>query len=315
MNSGAQLYHACLKRDSGVGGFGGGAVIPLFVRSEGKIEPLLAAGDGGGTNIAIGGLGTGSGFVVREDGFIITNRHIAAAWTLGYVWPADMPAGVLLDEDGTIDRTLTRSDLPRDWVPQKGVSAAESARFDPGRKRVVGKINRLKGADGRHDYLNITFAKTKVRTKARLTRASDTHDVALIKVDLPQPLTRVEINPDYDSVRPGDVAISLAYPAISSSSETVDIPEPTISTGDIARIHRAGQPITGLELAPLGIGDSYQLNIGTMGEGSSGGPVFDKWGRVIAVLYAGRTSLEAQARFAVPIRYAAEIMNISKVVP
>ena len=89
--SGKQLYHMYKEGK------------PVYLQlSNGTVEPWLVTDDENNTNMAIGGIHTGSGFVVSENGFIITNRHVAASWLTSMARP--LP-GVLyrLNQDGTTE--------------------------------------------------------------------------------------------------------------------------------------------------------------------------------------------------------------------
>ncbi|HKF56756.1 MAG TPA: hypothetical protein VKJ45_14965, partial [Blastocatellia bacterium] len=88
------------------------------------------------------------------------------------------------------------------------------------------------------------------------------------------------------------------------------IPNPTVSVGNIGRILRGQDNGTSKDTAVVSIaGDAYQLTINSTGAGNSGGPVFDDQGHVIGVYWAGNQTLS----FAVPIRYAKELMGTSSV--
>jgi len=348
--SGRQLYHAHFLNEeaesnasTGADGPGGageaapkrvkvfeglGQKIPLYMQVGGKVQPLLIGTDGGGLHNPIGGQSAGSGFVVRSDGFILTNRHLASAWETAYVWPAETGPGLLIDETGKKEgKRLAFEDLPRDWVPGTSTALAESVRYEKRQKRLVPKLLKSRAVlEGRFDYLDVLFARTKLRTRARLVRSSDRHDVALIKVDLPQALKTVEINPNYGGIGQGAKAVVLAYPAAAlepgglrqprdltaPGAQARVLPDPAVDEGHVVTIHKGGQPIRGVDYA-VEFGDSFELSFRSMGGGSSGGPVFDDRGRVFALLYATRTAREAPASFAVPISYAAEIMNLGRV--
>ena len=176
--------------------------------------------------------------------------------------------------------------------------------------------------------------KTELRIPAKLVRTSDRHDVAMIKIDIPEPVKKVELNDNYDTIKLGDSVVVLGYPggspplvAIIGSktsrgaavSEQVGIiPDPTLSVGNISRVVRGQEPVpgkdplTGKDTIISTIGDIYQLNINTTGGGNSGGPVFDDRGRVIAIYTYGIGS-DFQASGAVPIRYAKELMGVTQI--
>ncbi|MEM6802964.1 MAG: trypsin-like serine protease, partial [Bacteroidota bacterium] len=58
-----------------------------------------------------------------------------------------------------------------------------------------------------------------------------------------------------------------------------------------------------------------QLTASETGSGNSGGPVFDKEGKVIAIFAASVTSAEgARLTFAIPIKYGLDLMHLSPVI-
>ncbi len=284
---------------------------------DNKVEPALTLDEKSG--FPIGGNHTGSGFCVTSDGFIITNRHVASTWKTSYHYrlKEESSANAVVNDDDKI--LLDKSgkpilvDPPGDWVP------AESKQFG---QTEIGSPT----LDGRNDYLNVTFAKNELRFPAQLVRTSDRHDAAMIKIDTPEPVKKVPLYDNYDSIRPGDTAIVLGYPAVSppvvgfiESKDVFNrtqkvgiIPDPTISVGNVGRVLRGQEATSGRDPIYSTIGDAYQLTINSTGGGNSGGPMFDDHGRVVGIYFAGRT-LDAQISFAVPIRYAMELMTTTRV--
>jgi serine protease Do len=268
---------------------------------DGTIEPYLTY-NSNPLNIAIGGAHSGSGFAVSSDGFILTNRHVAAAWQTAYEFPPSANQGILLGPDGK-PRAIV--DAPRDWVPAR--SKQDNITYE-----------------GRNDRLDVAFPKSDRRLAAKLSSWSPRHDVAMIKVDSPGTLPKVELNDNYDTIQAGAQSIVLGYPAVSPpilgivksqdvfnrETDVREIPDPTVTVGNVGRVLR-GTDTAGQDKQLISVfGDAYQLQINTTGSGNSGGPVFDDMGRVIGIFYAGRSTGTTSVTFAVPIRYGRELMGV-----
>lgn len=276
-----------------------------YVRLQnGKLEPYLTYSNNQ-YNVAIGGAHSGTGFAVSSDGFILTNRHVAATWETAYTFPASANAGVILGRtpDGKLGPTEIVQQAPKDWVPAR--SKQDGIAYD-----------------GRNDRLDVSFPKSERRLTAKVSAISPRHDVAMIKIDSPGTVAKVELNDNYDTIEPGDPSIVLGYPSVSPpvfgivksqdvfnrETEVREIPDPTVSVGNIGRVLRGQEAAAGKQETVSLIGDAYQLTINSTGAGNSGGPVFNDRGKVIGIFFASNQA-DVAVTFALPIRYGLELMG------
>jgi len=319
-SNGGQVYHKFIPNrwtdQQGAAHYivndGRSAVAAYVLVGQNQVEPLLTLDNRGGP--PIGGEHSGTGFAVTGDGFILTNRHVGATWRTSYHFPDSATPGVVISNGGISlkpDGAPLLVAAPSDWVPSETKQAGQTLQG---------------GFDGRNDYLNVTFAKNELRIPAKLARTSDRHDVAMLKIDVPDSVPKVELNDNYDTIKPGDASIVLGYPGVSPAvygvirsqdvfnreAQLKIIPDPTISVGNIGRVIR-GQDASGnsKDMIYSGFGDAYQLTINSTGAGNSGGPVFDDHGRVTGIFFAGGSLGGASVTYAVPIRYGKELMSVS----
>jgi serine protease Do len=303
--NGSEQYYACYWRNN-----------------QGNVEPYLTTksnAPNGARLSPIGSFGSGSGFVVDERGFIITNRHVAAGWLTSYHFGQDAFPGIMIGNDSKGNLAMEGLNVSEgdvtNWVP------AEAMNYN--RRNIQSGI---KAIDGRLSYLDVTFANNSLRTPAKVVRISDVHDVAMIKIELPETLTKVEMYDDHSTVEVGSPVVVMGYPGMSpdqyvernsqdafnTNPNIVKVPVPTLSTGNIGRLVKSAPSSTGARIDGYmsSMGDYYQLTINSTGPGNSGGPMFDDHGRVTGIYSAG----SAKMSYAIPIRYAMDLMGRQEVI-
>ncbi len=307
-------------------------IVPLYVRfPDNRIEPALFAGDQAGRNYPVGARGSGSGFVASPEGFILTSRHIAASWEENFTaWPPQAAPGLV----AVLVRRRTDfvwqgwEELvtpPADWTPSRTRFKASQV-MNLTQIRIPETSGPTRSVEGRHDYLDVTFAKTSLRMPAALTRVSQRHDVGMINISAPGELQAVNFPADAVEAQPGDRAIVMGYPDVSPGTFSVatvatglrshgqmqEVPDPTVSVGNIGRVLHTQAAAGASDALYSMCGDCYQLTINTAGLGNSGGPVFDEQGRVVGIFSAVVTR-DVTVSLAVPIRFGVELMGMRRV--
>lgn len=320
VSSDVELWHEYSARVSATGEIIYTAL--YFQNANGQVEPYLVTKteldkrNGSGTPLGFSGA-TGSGFVVSPEGFILTNRHVAACWLTGYQFQNYAFPGALVKWIGGKETV--------DYEAQVGPQDLQG--FVPANASMVNgrqvSANQIKG---RNSYLDVIFSNTSMRIPiAGEPQPSEEHDVALIKINTVRSLSKVTMLDNYDQVKPGQSVTVMGFPGVAPEqfvvkkskdvfnqrSQVTSVPTTTVTTGNIGRIIPASSD---KNLTYSSFGDAYQLTINATGAGNSGGPMFDDKGNVIGIFFAGKADGQGtKISFAVPIKYGLELMGITKV--
>jgi serine protease Do len=297
--------------------------LPAYVRmDDGRLVRWLTL-DNDKSNFykPVGKDHSGSGFVIGEQGFILTNKHVAAGWTSEYEdfpyynWTRGSVYSLRQPDRHDTERNVNLVRSLTDWVPESGGYLFESGRPYP-------ISNSPRDFFGRNEVLTVQFPGTRISINANLLRTSIDADVAEIKIDSTQLVSKLELADD-NSVQIGQKIVLLGYPGVSQetiavqqSSEggrvrerTVYIPEPTVTEGVVAKMPtKKDRRDQSNNVTTFGTtGDTYQLDI-FAGPGHSGGPVLGSDGKVIALLSLVSTTAQ-HVSFAVPVSYVRELLQ------
>jgi serine protease Do len=305
--------------------------LPAYFKVGGKIIPWFTTEDEEHSNYEIKGTASGSGFVVSESGFILTNKHVAAGWMVRN--EPERYLGAYSVQDAVIITPVAKKKPLLEVVSLKNLPA-EIRRWIPGEEGAIlfGKDANLISSSmaqdnatpsnsaslfGKNEILDVRFPGSGLSINATLVRQSTLADAALIKIDSPQALTPIEIANSEDNLKVGERVIVLGYPGISTAtlmessstergqvkSRVEVIPEPTVTEGIISKL---GTELTqsGTTLVRGTLGDAFQLSINSTGGGNSGGPVFNSSGKAIGLFtYGGCIIGDACVSHAVPIKH------------
>ncbi len=277
-----------------------------------SIEPLCVRGRPNNFSKLMSGSGQGSGFVISPEGFIVTNRHVANTWMDLYGFPPGAFPGRLIELTGAgtlaynDNYVVTQDDL-KGFIPAN-MQSLDRAPIDD--KSIAGTLF----------FTDVLFPGTSNPISATVNRVSDKHDVVILKINYSGRLKSTDLN--LDDIKQGEEITVMGYPVLSPQevveidSKTMfsanrhyeTIAQPSIFNGIISK--KVGQNADLEKVFSMG-GDTYQLNVSESGAGNSGGPVFDKKGRVIGI-YTYRFSAPGMGAlsFAVPIKYANELLNV-----
>lgn len=289
--------------------------LPVFIELEpGKIEPSLGLRNNISNGKPISSIGTGTGFVIDKDGYIMTNKHVTSSWQMA-PYGFNESQGVLFSFQGGkwVNKGLTRAPY---WIPGK------TTLF--GREPIVGKI-----LTAETTFLDVVFSKTVQRIKATISRESPEHDLAIIKIGSIGDLSPVTLASASYEVLEGQEIMSMGFPGLSPEAKkfTKDqsyvgannfksAPSPTAAEGIISKVMNSAQDASLTQTNDIvsGLGDYYQMTINS-GGGNSGGPVFNEEGDVIGVFTASTwDNSGTKFTFSVPVKYIHKLMSTQTVI-
>ncbi len=308
---GKQMYH----RHTLVELEGKKYVYPCYIQTQqGNYEPFIEAFNYQGYSKPIGHQAGGTGFVVTEDGHILTNKHVSAPWSSPYHFDQSAFPGLALHMNGQLmvrpdtSFVVVKRHQVGNWIPAEAY---------------IGSPKDAKYFEGKMVYQDVIFANRTGRHAARVTRVSDKHDVAMLKVDVGTKLTTVPMYDNYNEVVSGENVSILGYPALTPKGEKVEagfgpdtrskvkvVPNLAINNGIISAIHKGSTSFNASSLTRSQFGDAYQLTINSAGSGNSGGPMFDEYGRVTGIFFYGKSDYTNTISFAIPIKYGLELLGL-----
>ena len=184
---------------------------------------------------------------------MLTNKHVAAPWNLkfgledegryGWLYEYDVGRAAAngkkpkLKEPKLIDLNDDSYEELRAWVPASGGFV-----FMKDRLVAIGEEGNVPDPSksgnrtffGRNDVLEVRFANSRGSANANLVRFSNDSDAALIKVDTPQTLRKLDIAAD-DIVTVGETVIALGFPSVATPTVATSS---TIEAGQYRTNHR-----------------------------------------------------------------------------
>ena len=290
--------------------------LPVFIDlGDGNVEPSLGLRKNIINGQPISSIGTGTGFVIDKEGYIMTNKHVTSSWKLA-PYNFSEGQGILYSFNGAEWVQQGIIDAPY-WVP------GNTTLF--GREPIVGKT-----ITAETTFMDVVFSKTVQRIKADISRESPEHDLAIIKIGSIGDLAPVKLATAEYNVREGQEIMAMGFPGLSPDAAKLTrdqsftgarnnfktAPSPTATEGIVSKVlnNASDASIAQTDDIISGLGDHYQMTINS-GPGNSGGPVFNDQGEVIGVFTAARwDGAGTKFTYSVPIKYVHRLMSTQTVI-
>lgn len=265
------------------------------MRNDGRNVTARNLPDGEGS-VDTGAGGSGSGFIINPDGYILTNGHVVA------------PTG----DAAALERDLRRNGAIAALVRHFPVEELRALYRDDSLDRYIDMLASAGRLSGVHIVNDVELSNGE-KLPFRIERYSPSlsergTDLALLKVTRRNlPIVRLG---DSESVGVGASIWSVGYPAVASSTDEViggwlsrdsDL-EATFNPGTITAIKRNVANAT-----------VFQSNVAIY-RGNSGGPAVNRDGEVVGISTWGHTSAE-QIKFLVPVNAAKALIASAGVTP
>ncbi len=268
--------------------------VEKLLRTDGHMVTARSLPDAE-ASVDTGAGGSGSGFIINPDGYILTNGHVVA--------PTSDPAA--------LDRDLRRNGAIAALVRHFPVEELRALYRDDSLDRYIDRLA-AEGRLGEVRIVNDVELSNGEKLPFRIAKYSPSlsergADLALLRVNRRNlPILRLG---DSESVGVGASIWSIGYPAVASSTDDViggwlsrdsDL-EATFNPGTITAIKRNVANAT-----------VFQSNVAIY-RGNSGGPAVDRDGNVIGISTWGHTT--AEIKFLVPINAAKSFIASAGVKP
>lgn len=318
-NTGRQLYQRICSVDN--------LRLPCFIQIDnGPVQRWLTTDDDDHRGIPIEVGGRGSGFVVKDQGFILTNKHVAQGWKVPDFMDFDAKGGILIriSTSGQGEISISRINPRayrhlRGWDFERPVRLIRPNFAAPGGMGIGTMSTAM--LEGRNETLSVRFPDTRESIEARLVKSSAEADVAEIRIDTTRKLPTINLASVGSRPNVGERVTVLGYPGISEEKHAIIqsseggnmtslvelIPQPTVTEGIIAKVGDTVKTENNVQTFDT-LGDVYQLTVTATGHGNSGGPVFDSDGKVIGLFTYSRSMGDERVTFAVPIKYGLELL-------
>ncbi|MBI1783831.1 trypsin-like peptidase domain-containing protein [Candidatus Sumerlaeota bacterium] len=222
---------------------------------------------------------SGSGFLITDDGYLITNAHVINGIT--YI--------VQLTPNGIQSRPVFESIQPIPFDPEHPTEPFTLSLTPSGLKVVVNS--------GEED--EETYQPHLVKVDAKI-------DLALLKISGAEKFPHFDLNLD-EKVETGMNVVMLGFPGgkladmapfvDKSNAETLSQRSPRVSmnAGMVSSVREYQGEMR------------YQLAV-SANHGNSGGPITDRYGKLIGVLYAGIDQMQ-NINYAIPGKYLSKVCN------